>query len=140
MTVRDLPALNAVLNSISAVLLIIGFRLIRSKRIVLHRRVMTAAFITSTLFLISYLTYHAQVGSVRFTGTGPVRMVYVTILITHTILAALVAPLAITTIVLARRGRFETHRRFARVTLPIWLYVSVTGVVIYTMLYQLRWS
>ena len=95
---------------------------------------------TSTLFLISYLTYHAQVGSVHFTGTGRARTLYFAILISHTILAALVAPLAVTTFVLARRGRFETHRRFARVTLPIWLYVSVTGVVIYTMLYQVRWS
>jgi uncharacterized membrane protein YozB (DUF420 family) len=139
MTVHDLPALNAFLNATSTILLIIGFALIRTKRIALHRRAMTAAFTTSTLFLISYLAYHAQVGSVRFPGTGRVRTIYFAILITHTILAACVAPLAVTTFVLARRGRFETHRRFARVTLPIWLYVSVTGVVIYTMLYQIHW-
>ena len=140
MTVRDLPALNAVLNATSAILLVIGFWLIRTKRIALHRRVMTVAFATSTLFLISYLTYHAQVGSVRFTGTGRARTIYFAILISHTILAALVAPLAVTTFILARRGRFEIHRRFARITLPIWLYVSVTGVVIYTMLYRMHWS
>lgn len=98
---------------------------------------MTAAFACSILFLVSYLVYHAQVGSVRFQGTGTVRTVYLSILLTHTVLAAAVPFLAVSTIVLARRERFETHRKLARVTLPVWLYVSVTGVVIYLMLYRM---
>ncbi len=140
MTVRDLPTLNAALNATSAALLVLGWFLIRAGRREAHRRVMTAAFACSALFLVSYLAYHAQVGSVRFRGTGAVRTVYLGILATHTVLAAAVAPLAVTAFVLARRGRFETHRKLARWTLPIWLYVSVTGVVVYVMLYRLSFG
>ena len=139
MTVRDLPTLNACLNATSAVLLTLGWILIRSGRKDAHRRVMIAAFTCSTLFLASYLTYHARVGSVRFPGVGGVRALYLGILLTHTILAAAVAPMAVVTLSFAWRGRFEKHRRLARWTLPIWLYVSVTGVIIYVMLYQMRW-
>lgn len=140
MTVRDLPTLNACLNATSAVLLVLGWILIRSGRRAAHRRVMIAAFTCSTLFLVSYLAYHAQVGSVRFPGTGGARTLYLGILLTHTILAAAVAPMAVVTFSLAWRGRFEKHRRLARFTLPIWLYVSVTGVVVYVMLYQMKWG
>ncbi len=139
MTVHDLPTLNAILNGTSAVLLLIGFALIRARKRLAHERVMTAAFITSTIFLVSYLVYHAQVGHVTFPGTGTARTIYLSILISHTILAVLVAPLAITVLVLARRARFEKHRWLARITLPIWLYVSVTGVVVYVMLYRMSW-
>ena len=139
MSVRDLPTLNACLNATSAVLLTVGWFLIRSGRREAHRRVMIAAFSCSTLFLASYLTYHALVGSVRFPGTGAARGFYLGILLTHTVLAAAVAPLAIVTFSLAWRGRFEKHRRLARITLPIWLYVSVTGVVVYVMLYRISW-
>ncbi len=137
MTVRDLPTLNAFLNATSAVLLLVGWTLIRRGNRGAHRRVMTAAFVCSALFLVSYLAYHAQVGSVRFPGTGGVRRLYLGILLTHTVLAAAVAPMAVTAFVLASKGRFATHRRLARWTLPIWLYVSVTGVVVYVMLYRL---
>lgn len=139
MTVRftDLPTVNAVLNAAAAALLVAGFFLVRSGRREAHRRVMTSAFACSILFLVSYLVYHAEVGSVRFQGTGTIRTVYLSILLTHTVLAAAVPFLAVATLVLARRERFESHRRLARVTLPIWLYVSVTGVVIYFMLYRL---
>lgn len=139
MTVHELPTLNAFLNATSAVLLVIGWRFIRAKNIAAHRRTMTAAFVCSCVFLVSYLAYHAQVGSVKFPGRGTVRTVYLGILLTHTVLAAAVAPMALTTFVLAHRGRFETHRRLARVTLPLWLYVSVTGVVVYVMLYRMKW-
>jgi putative membrane protein len=138
-TVHELPTLNAFLNATSAVLLVIGWRFIRAKNIAAHRRTMTAAFVCSCVFLVSYLAYHAQVGSVKFPGRGTVRTVYLGILLTHTVLAAAVAPMALTTFVLAHRGRFETHRRLARVTLPLWLYVSVTGVVVYVMLYRMKW-
>ncbi|MBK8598163.1 MAG: DUF420 domain-containing protein [Holophagales bacterium] len=137
MSFADLATVNAVLNGTSAALLVAGFLLIRSGRRDAHRRAMTAAFACSILFLVSYLVYHAQVGSVRFQGTGTVRTVYLSILLTHTVLAAAVPFLAVSTIVLARRERFETHRKLARVTLPVWLYVSVTGVVIYLMLYRM---
>ncbi len=137
MSVTDLPTVNAVLNGTAATLLVAGFFLIRSGRREAHRRVMTAAFACSILFLVSYLVYHAEVGSVRFQGTGTVRTVYLSILLTHTVLAAAVPFLAVATLVLARRERFESHRRLARVTLPVWLYVSVTGVVIYLMLYRM---
>lgn len=139
MTVRDLPTVNAFLNATSAALLIFGWTLIRRGRRESHRRVMTAAFVCSTLFLVSYLTYHALVGSVKFPGAGGARTLYFAILLTHTVLAAAVAPMAVTTFVLAWKGRFERHRRLARWTLPIWLYVSVTGVVVYVMLYRMRW-
>jgi uncharacterized membrane protein YozB (DUF420 family) len=133
----DLPTVNALLNGTAATLLVTGFFLIRSGKREAHRRVMTSAFACSILFLVSYLVYHAEVGSVRFQGTGTVRTVYLAILLTHTVLAAAVPFLAVATIVLARKGRFESHRRLARVTLPVWIYVSVTGVVIYLMLYRM---
>jgi len=137
MDVRDLPALNAMLNTTAAVLLIAGYRLIRLGRRDAHRAAMTAALVVSALFLTSYLIYHAQAGSVKFQKTGWIRPVYFTILISHTILAACVAPMALVTVWRAWRGRFEKHRRLARITLPLWLYVSVTGVVVYVMLYRL---
>jgi uncharacterized membrane protein YozB (DUF420 family) len=136
-TAADLPALNAVLNTTSALLLLAGYRLVRSGRREAHRRVMLAALATSALFLVSYLAYHAQVGSVRFTGQGPVRAVYFAILISHTVLAAAIVPLVVVTLARALRGRFDAHRRLARYTLPLWLYVSVTGVAVYLMLYRL---
>ena len=137
MTVRDLPALNACLNGASALLLAAGYVLIRSGRREAHRRAMLGALACSVVFLASYLTYHAQVGSVRFQGQGTVRVAYFTILISHTVLAAAIVPLVALTVVPALRGRFDRHRRLARVTLPLWGYVSVTGVVIYWMLYRL---
>lgn len=137
MDVHVLPAVNATLNATSAILLMWGFSLIHRRQIELHRRVMLSAFGVSILFLISYLVYHAQVGSVRFQKTGPIRTVYFAILISHTILAALVPPLAAVTLYRAWTGRFERHRKIARITLPIWLYVSVTGVIVYLMLYHL---
>ncbi len=139
MTVHDLPTVNAFLNATSAALLIFGWALIRRGKRDAHRRVMTAAFGCSSLFLVSYLVYHAQVGSVRFPGTGGALTLYFTILLTHTVLAAAVAPMAVTTFVFAWKGRYDRHRRLARWTLPIWLYVSVTGVVVYLMLYRMRW-
>ncbi len=137
MTLRDLPALNAVLNATSAGLLALGYLLIRRGRREAHQKIMQAALACSALFLVSYLTYHAQVGSVRFRGQGPIRTVYFAILISHTILAIVIVPLALVTFVRARRGRFDRHRAIARVTLPLWAYVSVTGVVVYWMLYRL---
>jgi uncharacterized membrane protein YozB (DUF420 family) len=133
----DLPTVNALLNGTAASLLVAGFFLIRAGRRDAHRRAMTAAFACSVLFLVSYLVYHFEVGSVRFQGTGTVRTVYFSILLTHTVLATAVPFLAVATLVLARKERFDAHRRLARVTLPIWLYVSVTGVVIYLMLYRM---
>jgi putative membrane protein len=137
LSASSLPALNAVLNTVSAVLLVVGYRLVRAGRRDAHRRVMLAALATSTVFLASYLVYHAQVGSVRFTGQGPVRALYFAILISHTLLAAAIVPLVLMTLSRAQRGRFDAHRRLARYTLPLWLYVSVTGVVVYVMLYRL---
>jgi uncharacterized membrane protein YozB (DUF420 family) len=136
-TVRDLPALNASLNALSAALLLTGWVLIRSGRRQAHRRVMIAALCSSALFLASYLAYHAQVGSVRFQGRGPIRTLYFTILISHTILAVAIVPLVIVTTVRALRARYDRHRAIARITLPLWAYVSVTGVVVYWMLYRL---
>jgi len=133
----QLPALNAALNSLSAVFLFTGYLFIRAKNRDAHRACMLAAFACSILFLISYLVYHFQVGSVGFKGQGWIRPVYFTILITHTILATAVVPLALITLVRALRERFDAHRRIARWTFPIWLYVSVTGVIVYWMLYWL---
>jgi len=137
MSVRDLPALNATLNGLSAVLLLLGYVCIRTGRREAHRAFMLAAFACSTAFLASYLVYHAQVGSVPFRGTGPVRSLYFTILLTHTTLAVTVVPLVLVTLRRALGQRFAAHRAIARVTLPLWAYVSVTGVVIYVMLYRL---
>lgn len=130
------PALNATLNGTSAVLIATGRVLIRQKRVLAHRACMIAAVASSTLFLASYVYYHAHVGSVRFTGQGWIRQVYFGILLTHTTLAAVVVPLVIITLARGLRSRFDRHRAIARWTYPIWLYVSVTGVVIYLMLYQ----
>jgi uncharacterized membrane protein YozB (DUF420 family) len=132
-----LPSINAALNATAAVLLVWGYRLIRRKRIEAHRRVMTAAFVVSCLFLAGYLTYHYRVGTVRFPKTGAIRAVYLSILATHTVLAAAVPVLAIVTLRRGLAARYDKHRRIARWTLPIWLYVSVTGVVVYVMLYHL---
>jgi uncharacterized membrane protein YozB (DUF420 family) len=137
--VQDLPAVNATLNALAALLLVTGYVLIRQRRLNAHRNVMIAALACSVLFLTSYLVYHAHVGSKPFPGTGPVRTLYFTILITHTILAAAVPILAILTVWRAYRKNWSRHVRIARWTLPIWLYVSVTGVVVYWMLYQMSW-
>jgi uncharacterized membrane protein YozB (DUF420 family) len=138
-SVHDLPAINASLNALSGVLLLLGFTLIHRRRVELHRKVMIAAFATSSLFLICYVVYHAQVGSVPFPRQGLVRPLYFTILITHVILAATVPPLAIITLTRGLKGRYPQHRRIARWTFPIWLYVSVTGVLVYVLLYQPTW-
>jgi uncharacterized membrane protein YozB (DUF420 family) len=131
------PAINATLNGISAVLIATGRAFIRRRNVAWHRACMIAAVITSTLFLASYLYYHAHVRSVHFPGTGWVRPVYFSILISHTLLAAAVPPLVLVTLTRALRERFDSHRRIARWTYPIWLYVSVTGVVVYIMLYRI---
>jgi putative membrane protein len=137
MSISDLPTLNAILNSISAILLAIGFVFIRNKKITAHRTCMIAAFVTSSLFLISYLVYHYYHGATSFPGQGSARLIYFTILITHTTLAAAIVPLVFITFSRALKKRFDRHRRIARWTLPIWLYVSVTGVIVYLMLYHL---
>jgi len=139
LTVHDLPAVNATLNAISGVLLLIGYTLIRARKIELHRKFMIAAFVASSLFLVCYVVYHAQVGSVRFTRQGFVRPVYFTILITHVTLAAVVLPLAIVTLSRGLAAKYQVHRKIARWTFPIWLYVSVTGVLVYVLLYQPTW-
>src|SRR5260370_34555144 len=130
------PALNATLNGASAVLITTGHALIRRNNMRLHRACMIAAVATSTLFLASYLYYHAHVGSVRFPGQGWVRPVYFTLLMSHTLLAASVVPLVSLALIAALRGRFERHRRIVRWPYPIWLYVSVTGVIAHVMLSQ----
>ena len=131
-----LPHVNALLNSTSAVLLLAGFSFIRKGRVNAHRNCQLAAVTTSALFLLSYLTYHYHHGSTRFPGQGIVRPIYFTILITHTILAAVIVPLILVTLYRAARLDFDRHRRIARWTLPLWLYVSVTGVIVYFMLYH----
>jgi len=131
------PALNALLNLSAAVCLVCGYVAIKRGLKETHRRWMLGAFSCSVLFLVSYLAYHFQVGSVPFSGRGPIRTLYLSILATHTVLAAAVAPLAITTLRRALGGRFDQHRQIARFTLPVWIYVSVTGVVVYLMLYQM---
>jgi uncharacterized membrane protein YozB (DUF420 family) len=135
--IADLPAVNATLNAIAAILLTCGYVMIRRRRIETHRRFMLAAFATSALFLLSYVIYHANIGSKPFTGQGAIRTVYFTILLTHVVLAAVILPMAIITLTHALRARFEKHVPIARWTLPLWLYVSVTGVVVYWMLYRL---
>ncbi|HXG88941.1 MAG TPA: DUF420 domain-containing protein [Vicinamibacterales bacterium] len=133
---QSLPAVNATLNAIATMFLMAGWLFIRRRQITRHRFCMLGALVTSALFLTSYLVYHANVGSIPFRGVGAVRTVYFTILITHIILAVLIVPLALITLSRALAQRFDRHRQIARWTLPIWLYVSVTGVVIYLMLYQ----
>jgi putative membrane protein len=137
MEIADLPALNATLNAISATFLTAGYILIRRGRRGPHKRCMLAALTTSALFLASYVTYHLNAGSRPFTGQGTIRVVYFFILITHVILAAAILPLALVTTVRGLRDQYDRHVRIARWTLPLWLYVSVTGVVIYLMLYQM---
>ena len=132
-----LPHLNAVLNATSGVLLVLGFYFIRRRKITAHLMTMFAALGVSALFLISYLTYHYQHGSTRFTGVGLVRNVYLTILLTHTVLAVAIVPLVAVTLRRALREDYRRHRTLARWTFPLWLYVSVTGVIVYLMLYQL---
>jgi uncharacterized membrane protein YozB (DUF420 family) len=136
-TLSDLPALNATLNAISAALLIVAWTFIKRGRIRAHKRTMIAAFTTSTLFFASYVLYHAQVGSKLFPGHGAARAIYFAILIPHVLLAATVPPLAIVTLRRGLKRRDTAHRRIARITLPIWLFVSVTGVLVYLMLYRL---
>ena len=137
--ITALPTVNAGLNAISAAFLVVGYAFIRQKKISAHRASMLAAFGCSVVFLVSYLYYHSQVGSMRFEGTGTIRTVYLTILASHSILAAAVPFLALITLVRALRRKFDRHRAIARWTLPIWLYVSVTGVVVYWMLYRMEW-
>ena len=139
MTIADLPALNAALNATSGILLVVGYILVRRRRLRAHRAVMLAAFGFSTLFLVSYLVYHANAGSRPFPGRGAVRGVYFSILITHIILAALIVPMALVTLSRGLREQFDRHVPLARWTLPIWLYVSVTGVIVYLMLYRIQW-
>ena len=137
MEVRDLPALNATLNSISTMLLLFGYYFIKRKEIDRHRLCMVLAFITSCIFLVSYLIYHYYAGSVPFEGQGWIRGVYFTILITHIVLAAAVPVLALITLYRDLKRDFKRHRAIARWTWPIWMYVSVTGVVVYVMLYEM---
>ena len=133
----NFPAINATLNGTSAVLIVTGRGLIKRGRIAAHRTCMIAAVVSSSLFLVSYIYYHAHAGVIRFQGQGLVRPVYFSILITHTILAAIIVPLVIITLARAWRGTFDRHRAIARWTFPVWLYVSITGVVIYVLLYHL---
>jgi putative membrane protein len=137
MTIADLPALNACLNATSALLLLIGYTQIRQKKILMHRICMSAAFITSTIFLASYLFYHYHHGSTKFQGTGAVRWAYFAILLSHTVLAVVIVPLIFVTFARALGGNYRKHKDIARWTLPLWLYVSVTGVVVYLMLYRM---
>jgi uncharacterized membrane protein YozB (DUF420 family) len=134
---HSLPTLNALLNTTCAILLVRGYLLIRQRRIEAHKRTMLAALCVSAVFLASYLIYHYNVGSVRFQKSGAIRSLYLAILLTHTVLAAAVAPMALITVWRAWKGRLDKHRKLARITLPVWLYVSVTGVVVYLMLYHL---
>jgi len=135
--ISALPTLNALLNGLSAALLIAGYLCIRRRRVAAHRALMVAAFVVSALFLCSYVVYHAHAGSRPFTGQGWIRPVYFAILISHVLLAFALLPLALTTLYRAGRGQFERHRRIARWTFPIWMYISVTGVVVYWMLYRM---
>ncbi|WP_234571343.1 DUF420 domain-containing protein [Rhodohalobacter sp. 614A] len=132
--VRQLPALNAFLNSVSTVLILSGYVAIRKRKYKVHMRFMLTAFITSSLFLISYLVYHHYAGDTPFPGQGWIRPVYFTILISHIILSAFVVPLVLTSYYFAFSGKFKTHRKVSKWTFPIWLYVSITGVVIFFLL------
>ena len=135
-SIGDLPTLNAALNGTSAVLLALGYLFIRRKKVNLHKACMVSAFVISTLFLVSYLTYHYHAGSKPFPGEGWTRPLYFAILISHVILATVTLPLSIVTLARGVRGRFEKHRSIARWALPIWPYVSVTGVIVYLLLYH----
>lgn len=134
------PAVNASLNATNAGLLLLGYGFIRAKRVRVHRVCMLLACAVSLAFFISYVLYHARVGTTRFPGQGWARSCYLAILLSHTVLAIVIVPLVIRTVWLALQRRFETHRRLARLTLPLWLYVSVTGVIVYWMLYRVAWS
>lgn len=134
--IRFLPTLNAMLNATTGILLIIGYAFIRRRNVQAHRACMIAALTSSSLFLISYLTYHYHAGTTRFAGMGAARTIYFIILTTHTILAAVIVPFVLVTVTRALRGAFDRHRKVARWTLPMWLYVSVTGVIVYLMLYH----
>ena len=135
--ISQLPHLNAFLNTTSAILLVFGYRFIRQGRIIAHRNCQLSAFVTSVLFLTSYLTYHYYHGDTKFLGQGIVRPFYFAILITHVVLAIVIVPLVLLPLYRAARGDFLRHRKIARWTLPIWLYVSVTGVIVYLMLYHI---
>jgi uncharacterized membrane protein YozB (DUF420 family) len=137
MSISLLPTLNAILNATSGVLIIIGFVMIRRKKVKAHRACMIAAVTTSIVFLISYVVYHSQAGATRFAGTGWSRPVYFTILISHTVLAITIVPFVIVTLRRALKGQFARHFRVARWTFPMWLYVSITGVIVYLMLYHI---
>ena len=137
MGLSDLPALNATLNATSAVLLMSGYAFIRRGYVRRHRAAMISACIVSAFFLTSYVIYHANIGSKPFTGQGPIRLVYFTILLTHVLLAVAVPPLALITLSRGLRARFDRHVAIARWTFPIWMYVSVTGVIVYVMLYHM---
>ena len=137
LTLADLPALNATLNGTSAILLTIGYVMIRQGRVTFHKRCMLSALVTSTLFLTSYVIYHVNTGSRPFPGAGPIRYVYFSILISHVLLAITIVPLALVTATRGLRAQYDRHVKIARWTRPIWMYVSVTGVVIYLMLYQM---
>ena len=137
MAVTDLPALNASLNALATLFLLVGYVFIRQKRIEAHRRCMIGALAMSALFLTSYVIYHANVGSRPFTGSGFIRTVYFAVLISHVLLAIAIVPLVLVTVSRALSGRFDPHRRIARITWPLWMYVSVTGVVVYVMLYRM---
>ena len=137
MTVSDLPALNASLNALASLFLLAGYVFVRRKRIAAHRACMLGALATSALFLTSYLIYHYNVGSRPFTGTGPIRLVYFAILISHVLLAIAIVPMVLVTVSRALAGRFDRHRRIARITWPLWMYVSITGVIVYVMLYRM---
>lgn len=139
MPLEQMPALNAALNASSFFFLLLGYFLVKQRAITGHTIAMLAACVCSTLFLVSYLYYHFHHGSTRFPGHGFVRWVYFAILLTHTLLAAIVPPMAIRTLYLVLRGRVEKHAAMGRRTLPIWLYVSITGVVIYWMLYRIQY-
>ena len=139
MEIQDLPALNAALNATAGVFISTGYLFIRQGHQTAHKRCMLAALATSTLFLVSYVVYHASTGSRPYQGEGLSRIVYFTILITHVVLAASVPPLAIVTLTRGLKGRYPQHRKIARWTFPIWMYVSVTGVLVYVLLYQPTW-
>lgn len=137
MTVSDLPSLNAALNALASLFLLAGYVCVRQKKITAHRACMLAALATSALFLASYLIYHYNVGSRPFTGTGTIRLVYFAILISHVLLAIAIVPMVLVTVSRALTRRFDRHRRIARITWPLWMYVSVTGVIVYVMLYRM---
>ena len=137
MNLSDLPAVNACLNSLSAILLAVGYRFIRRKNILAHRNCMIGAFLVSTIFLISYVVYHFKAGRTVFKDPAWFRPIYLTILLTHTILAVAIVPMVLITLSRALKQRFDRHRRIARWTWPLWMYVSVTGVIIYLLLYQI---